>query len=118
MQNVRAIFDNPEELTPAEVSSSDILKDLLKDLIVPSIRYSLKNNKVYARIFEINDSTYFIDIHKNHWVSALDTCLIWYIEDENFEMCTDIKNLINDINQKTKEKKVVRKKNNNDGQHV
>jgi len=118
MQNVKALFDNPEELTPAQVSSSEVLKDLLKNLVVPSIQYALKNNKVYARVFEINDSSYFIDIHKNHWINALDTCLIWYIEDEDFEMCTNIKNLITDINQKTKEKKVIRKKNDNDRQHV
>lgn len=118
MQNTRAFFDNPGKLLPEQVSKSEVLKQLLKNIVVNSITYSLKNNKVYARIFEINDSGCHIEIHKNHWINALDTCLIWYIEDENFEMCTNIKNLINDIHKKPKEKKVIKKTDNEDGQHV
>ena len=97
---VRAIFDNPHDLTPEGVAKSEELKKLIKSQIVESIGLAHGANKTYASVFEINDSSYYIEIHKKHWVQALETCLLWYVEDENYEKCKEIKELIYKIKNK------------------
>ena len=106
---VRALFDNPEFVTAEDVSQSEILKSLLKVHIPNSIEYAIVNKKVYACIFEINETNSYVEIHKNHWIQALERCLLWYIEDENYEMCTHIKNIIQSLQEKSKTRKFTTK---------
>ena len=112
-KTVRAIFNSPELLTASEVSKSEILKDLLKKHLPTAIEDALIGNKIYAALFEINDSNSFVEVHKNHWGQALETCLVWYVDDEDYEMCTHIKNLIHSIHDKHKPKLSVNKKKTN-----
>lgn len=109
-KTARAIFDNPEHLTSEDVAESLVLKSLLKLHIPIAIEDSIIGNKIYACIFEINDSNQYIEIHKNHWIQALETCLVWYVEDEDYEMCNHIKNLIHVISEKSRSNKVILKK--------
>jgi hypothetical protein len=108
---VRAIFDNPEYLRAEDIAQSEILKSLIKQHVPLAIENSIIGNKIYASIFEINDSNHYIEIHKNHWVQALETCLVWYVDDEDYEMCNHIKNLIHVINEKSRSNKITLKKN-------
>lgn len=103
---VRALFDNLDELTPDQISKSDILKELIKKHAPLAIEDAIVDKKIYASLFEINDSGQYIEVHKNQWVQALETCLLWYVEDENYEMCTHIKNLIQTIQDKSKNSKI------------
>lgn len=109
-KTVRAIFPSFDSLTAENVSESDILRSLIKTHVPIAIEDALVSNKIYASIFEINDSNNYIDIHKNYWVQALETCLVWYVEDEDYEMCTHIKNLILAIQDKSKPKVPTTKK--------
>jgi len=111
-KTVRALFEQPETLRAQDIAGSEILKQLLKVHIPNSIEDAIVNNKVYAPIFEINDTDHYVEIHKNHWVQALETCLLWYIDDENYEMCNHIKNIIKSIQEKPKKVSV---KKNKDG---
>lgn len=101
---VRAVFDNPQELSAEDVAKSETLKELLKTQVPHSINDALMQNKIYASVFEINDSSVYIDIHKSHWIGALETCLLWYIDKEDYEMCIFIKDLIKTIQNKGKGK--------------
>lgn len=103
---IRALFDNPELLKSEDVAKSEILKDLLKSHVPLAIENAIIKKKIYASIFEINDSNQFIEIHKNNWVQALETCLVWYVEDEDYEMCNHIKNLIFTIQDNKKANKI------------
>ena len=98
------MFDNPQELTPETVASSKDLKSLIKSQIVDSISLALDANKIYASVFEINDSSYYVEIHKKNWIQALETCMLWYVEDEDYERCKEIKDLIHKINNKGNKK--------------
>lgn len=112
----RALFDQPEFLISEDVAKSEILKQLLKIHVPNSIEDAIINSKIYACIFEINDSNHYIEIHKNHWIQALETCLLWYVEDENYEMCNHIKNIIKSIKDKSKISKVsIKKKKDGEG---
>jgi hypothetical protein len=113
---VRALFENPRDARAEEVAKSEILKDLLKTHVPLAIENALVKKKIYASIFEINDSKQFIEIHKNNWVQALETCLIWYVEDEDYEVCNHIKNLIFSIQDKVKVNKISIQKPKSNGQ--
>lgn len=108
-KTVRALFDQPETLRHEDVAASAILKQLLKVHIPNSIEDAIVGGKIYASVFEINETEHYVEIHKNHWIQALETCLLWYIDDENYEMCNHIKNMIKSI--QGKPKKVSTKKN-------
>lgn len=94
---VRAVFDNPHDLSPEQVADSQELKKLIKSQAPEAVRLAFDHDKKFATIFEINDSSCFIDVPKKNWIPALETCLLWYVEEENYEMCTKIKDLINEI---------------------
>jgi hypothetical protein len=109
-KTVRAMFNSPELLTSDEIAKSEILKDLLKKHLPLAIEDALVQSKIYAALFEINDSNNYIEIHKNNWIQALETCLVWYVDDEDYEMCNHIKNLIHSIHDKLKSKLSLNKK--------
>ena len=101
---IRAVFDDPNGVSPESVANSQDLKKLIKLHVYDYIKTAFESNKTFAPLFEINDSSYYVELHRKHWVQALETCMIWYVEDENYEMCTKIKDLIKDINGKKKNK--------------
>lgn len=112
---VRALFENPHDLQSEDVAKSEILKELLKNHVPLAIENAIVKKKIYASVFEINDSKQFIEIHKNNWVQALETCLIWYVEDEDYEMCNHLKNLIIAIQDKKKLSKISIQQNKTNG---
>lgn len=103
---VRAIFDNPEHLISGEVAESKELRQLIKIQAPAAINDAMIRGKTYASLFEINDTSCYVEIHKNHWADALETCLLWYVEDEDYEMCTHIKDMIQTIRSKSKSKTI------------
>lgn len=103
---VRAVFDNPQDLSPEKVSESKDLKNLIKSQLPECIRLAFEANKQYASLFEINDSAYYVEIHKKNWVQALETCLLWYVEDEDYETCTKIKDLVKQIQNRGRKNKI------------
>ena len=115
---VRALFDNLDSLTSDQISKSDILKELIKKHVPLAIEEAIVDKKIYASLFEINDSGQYIEVHKNQWVQALETCLVWYVEDENYEMCTHIKNLIQTIQDKSKTGKIQLPKKRKHGKRI
>jgi hypothetical protein len=110
---IRALFDKPEDLHANDISNSNELKTLLKTQIPSAIKMAYTQKKHYASLFEINDTSCYVDIHKNNWIQALETCLLWYVEDENYEMCTKIKDLIHTIQSKSNSHNVTLKSNKN-----
>lgn len=97
---VRALFDNPYDLSPEQVADSQELKKLIKQEAPKAIRLALDHGKKFASIFEINDSSCYIELPRKSWITALETCLLWYVEDEDYEMCTRIKDLVKEIRTK------------------
>lgn len=108
---IRALFDDIHNLTAEEIESSNILKDLLKNEIPKCIKQAHKNKKTYASIFEINSSNQFIEIHKKDFISALESCVVLNVEDENYEVCSEISELIQEIKTSKRTQKVKLLKN-------
>lgn len=110
---IRALFDAPHLVTKEDIAKSDVLKQLLKAHTPYAIQNAIESNKVYAPLFEINNTNTYVEIHKRHWIQALETCLVWYVEDEDYEMCNKIKNLIHSIKEKTRRKVIIKKEAEN-----
>lgn len=91
---VRAVFENPESLQARDLEKSALFVGLLKIQVPLAIDHAVNKNKSSAIICEINDSGCFVEIHRKYWIKALETCLLLYIEEENYEICNKIKHLI------------------------
>lgn len=115
---VRAVFDNIDNLSKDQIAKSDILKQLVKTHLPLAIEEAIVDKKIYASLFEINDSGQYLEIHKNHWIQSLEACLVWYVEEENYEMCTHIKNIIQSIQKKPKPGKIIVDKKKTHGKRV
>jgi len=105
---IRAIFDNIQELTAEDIVKSQQFLDMLKERTPIAIEDAHKSNKIFATLFEINDSTSYIEIHKNNWISALESILAMYVTQEDYDTCKKIAWLIQEI--KDKQKKIPLKK--------
>lgn len=107
-KTIRAVFEDLDNLTSEDIAKSNQLKELLKSQVPLTIYDAHLTNKQYASIFEINDSESYIEIPKKEWIPALETCISWFLETEEYEKCTKIKAIIADI--QTKPKKLTIKK--------
>jgi len=108
---VKAMFPDIHELSSDQIASSGILKDLLKTEVPKAISSAHKEKKIYASVFEINNTGYFIEIHKKDWVSALETCVVFNVEHEDYATCAEITDLINQIKSNQKSPKIKLSKN-------
>ena len=111
-KTVRALFDNIESLTSEDIAKSTQLKDLLKMQVPISVYEAHTAKKQFATIFEINSSDSYLEIPKKDWIPALETCIMWYLESEEYEKCTKIKSIIAEINKKPTKKLTVKTEEN------
>ena len=109
---IRAIFDDVDNLTSEDIAKSDKLKELLKSQVPLCILDAHDSNKQSASLFEINATDHYVEIPKKDWVQALETCIIWYLETEEYEKCTKIKMIIDDIKKKPIKKINIKTENN------
>ena len=95
-KSIRAVFDNLDMLTSQDIKASNTLLNLLKQEVPNAIEYAMESKKTFATIFEINSTSNYLEIHKNYWEEALNTCMRLYIDDgeENYEMCHRISKMI------------------------
>jgi len=98
----RAMFEPLEDLQAADLLDNAALLTLVKKEAPLAIEEALKNKKTFATLFEISGTGYYLDIPKNYWIPALEQCIVYKLEEEDFEDCVKIKNLIEDIKKPTK----------------
>jgi hypothetical protein len=94
---IRAMFPDIQHLMSEDIKSSDILKQLLKDEVPKSIKKAHKEKKTYACVFEINNSNHYLEIHKKDWIDSLNSCIVFNVELEEYDKCTEITQLIEEI---------------------
>ena len=64
---------------------------------VEGIKDALTTNKKTAVLFEMGKSDYYIEISKDQWKQALQTCIDRLVEIEKYEECSKIKQLMDKI---------------------
>ena len=109
----RALFEPLEEAKASDLVANETLINLVKRETFVAIQEAFKNKKTFATLFEINTTGMYIDIPKQYWIPALEQCINFKLEDERFEECIPIRELINEIRKpvKTISKKTKKKSN-------
>lgn len=109
----RALFEMLENLEAVDLVDNESLIGLIRAETPLAIEEAFKNKKTFATLFEINGLGYFVDIPKNYWIPALEQCIAFNLEEEKFEECVVLKNLIDQIRKGLKTISKTRKKKEN-----
>jgi hypothetical protein len=109
----RAMFEILEDIEAADLIDNESLIGLIRAETPLAIEEAFKNKKTFATLFEINGLGYFADIPKVYWISALEQCIAFNLEQEKFEECVVLKNLIDQIRKRPKSISKTRKKKEN-----
>ena len=107
----RALFEPMSAMLASDLEENEILLSLVKKEAPAAIEEAFKAKKTFATLFEINTTGMYLDIPKNYWIPALEQCIAYNLEEEKFEECISIKNLIEEIRKgnKTISKKTQKK---------
>lgn len=98
----RALFEPLEDIRASDLISNEALLNLIKKETFVAIEEAFKNKKTFATLFEIGGTGMYLDIPKQYWIPALEQCINFKLEDEKFEECIPIKNLIEEIRKPVK----------------
>ena len=83
------IFEYNEELSSKK---PQVYKSL-----VDGVTEAIKTNKKEIKLCEVKNSNIFITVEKPEWKESLDSALQYYINTEEYEECSKIKDLINKL---------------------
>ena len=83
------IFEFNEELSPKK---HQVYKSL-----VDGVSEAIKTNKNEIKLCEVKNSNLYITVEKQEWKKSLDSALQFYIDIEEYEECSKIKNLIDKL---------------------
>lgn len=113
----KAVFEPLEDIAAEDLLDNEALLSMVKKEAPLAIEEALKSKKNFATLFEISGTGYYLDIPKSYWIPALEQCIVYKLEEEKFEDCISIKNLIEDIRKsiKTPKTKPLKKKKNGTG---
>lgn len=106
----KAFFEPLEDIQASDLFENDSLITLIKKETPIAIEEAFRNKKTFATLFEINGMELYLDIPKQYWIPALEQCIHFMIQEEDFEKCIPLRNLIEEI--KKPIKKIPKKKTN------
>jgi hypothetical protein len=81
-----------EALSSNEVFSNAVFKEAFE-----GIKDAISTKSKTAVLFELGQSEYYIEIAKQDWEQALQSCIDKLVEDEKYEECIKIKDVIEKI---------------------
>ena len=83
------IFEYNEEL---KSSKHKVYKSL-----IDGVTEAIKKDKKEIKLCEVKNSGIYITVGKQEWKNSLDSALQYYIDIEEYEECSKIKNLIDKL---------------------
>ena len=83
------IFEYNEELS---TNKQKVYKSL-----IDGVSEAIKSNKKEIKLCEVKNSNIFITVEKPKWKESLDSALQFYIDKEEYEECSKVKNLIDKL---------------------
>lgn len=106
----KAFFEPLEDIQASDLLDNEALLRMIKAETPIAIEEAFRNNKTFATLFEINGMGLYIDVPKQYWIPALEQCINFMLEEERFEECIKLRDLIEEI--KKPIKRIPKKKNN------
>tara|TARA_B100001094_G_scaffold323599_1_gene374769 strand:+ start:333 stop:602 length:270 start_codon:yes stop_codon:yes gene_type:complete len=65
--------------------------------LIDGISEAIGSDKKEIKLCEVKNSNTYITVEKPEWKQSLDSALQYYIDTEEYEKCSEIKNLINKL---------------------
>ena len=65
--------------------------------LIEGVSEAMGSNKKEIKICEVKNSNTYITVEKPEWKESLDSALQFYIDIEEYEQCSKIKDLINQL---------------------
>ena len=65
--------------------------------LVEGIAEAIKENTNEVKLCEVKYANTYLTVHKDNWAGSLAKAMDFYIENEQYEVCSKIKNLITKI---------------------
>lgn len=106
----KAFFEPLEDIQASDLLDNEALLRMIKAETPVAIEEAFRNNKTFATLFEINGMGLYIDVPKQYWIPALEQCINFMLEEEKFEECVKLRDLIEEL--KKPIKRIPKKKNN------
>ena len=83
------IFEFNEELNSK--------KPMVYKSLIDGVTEAIKTDKKEIKLCEVKNSGIFITVEKTEWKDSLDSALQYYIDTEEYEECSKIKDLIDKL---------------------
>jgi hypothetical protein len=84
-------------VTYEQVSSHPEIRKVVIEETIFAIKEGVKNKKKSIPLFQIAGTTTYLELEKEKWQPTLEKILDQYIEDENYDKCIEIRDLIKQI---------------------
>ena len=65
--------------------------------LVEGIAEAIKEQTIEVKLCEVKYANTYLTVHKDNWSGSLAKAMDFYIENEQYEICSKIKNLISKI---------------------
>ena len=65
--------------------------------LIEGVSEAIKTNKEEIKLCEVKYTNTYLTVHKNNWSSSLARALNFYIEQEEYEECSKIKNILSKL---------------------
>ena len=80
-----------------EDASQSSKKPQVYKSLIEGVSEAIDNNSSKVKICEVKNSNLYITVEKRDWKSSLDSALQFYINKEEYEECSKIKDLIDKL---------------------
>jgi len=84
------------ELANTICNDPELIGKVYEQLVI-NIQRGIKGKRKEVKICELNSSGYFVSLEKENWVMCLKKVKIYYLKQENFEVCVVINNLLSKL---------------------
>jgi hypothetical protein len=83
--------------THEQISEHPSIRKVVIEETVFAIKDGVKKKKKSIPLFQIAGTTTYLELEKEKWQPTLEKILDQYIEDENYDKCIEIRDLIKQI---------------------
>lgn len=73
------------------------IRKAVLDEAVYAIKDGIEKQKTSISLFEIADSSYYIELSKDKWKPTLEHLIEYYVEKEEYDKCVEARDLINKL---------------------
>jgi uncharacterized protein (UPF0303 family) len=85
------------EVDVNSIINNDVFSKAVYQETLAGINDAINNKRKTAVLFTISNTEMLVELNKQQWIPALESCLKWFEVDEQYEKCIEIKTLIDKI---------------------